>query len=90
MFYECKVLGNKCLAQLNINLPAKHYIITAMNPVTGEKTTNNITVLSAITENKNIIKYYKNATQYTFSVIGDDSKAVGAGESVIFNINGIF
>ena len=46
--------------------------------------------MSAITENKNIIKYYKNATQYTFSVIGDDSKAVGAGESVIFNINGIF
>lgn len=44
----------------------------------------------AITENKNIIKYYKNATQYTFSVIGDDGKAVGAGESVIFNINGIF
>ena len=37
MFYERKVLGNKCLAQLNINLPAKHYIITAMNPVTGEK-----------------------------------------------------
>ena len=90
MFYERKVLGNKCLAQLNINLPAKHYIITAMNPVTGEKTTNNITVLSAITENKNIIKYYKNATQYTVSVIGDDGKAVGAGESVIFNINGIF
>ena len=35
-------------------------------------------------------KYYRNASQYTVKIIGDDGKAVGAGETVTFNINGVF
>ena len=90
VFYERKVSGDKGLAKLNINLPAGEYIITAINPETGENTANNITVISNLAENKDITKYYKNATQYTVKVIGADGKAVGAGENVTFNINGIF
>ena len=90
VFYERKVSGNKGLAKLNINLPAGEYIITAMNPKTGENTANNITVLSTITENRDITKYFKNATKYTVKVIGADGKVVGAGEKVTFNINGVF
>ena len=90
VMYERKVSGNKGLAKLNINLPAGEYVITAMNPVTGEKAANNITVLSIITENNDITKFYKNATQYTVKIIGEDGNVVGAGELVTFNVNGVF
>ena len=51
---------------------------------------NNITVIPRIIENSDLTKYYRNATHYTVKIIGDDGKAVGAGESVTFNINGVF
>ena len=89
VMYDRKVnaLG---LAKLNINLEAGKYIITAINTVTGEMSSNNITVIPRIIENSDLIKYYRNATHYTVKIIGDDGKAVGAGESVTFNINGVF
>ena len=90
VMYDRKVSGDKGLARLNINLNAGEYVITAMNPVTGDKTANNITVLSLLTENKDITKYYRNATQYTVKVLGADGKAVGANVTVKFNINGVF
>ena len=90
VMYDRKVSGNEGLAKLNINLEAGEYVITAMNPVTGEMASNNITVLSRFTENKDLTKYYRNASQYTVKVIGDDGKPVGAGETVRFNINGVF
>ena len=89
VMYERKVSGDKGLARLNINLPEGEYIITAINPKTGENTANNITVLATLVENKDITKYFKNATQYTVKVIGADGKVAGAGEKVIFNINGV-
>ena len=90
VMYERKIFGDKGLAKLNINLEHGQYIITATNPVTGENAANNITVLSLLTENKDLIKYYKNASQYTVKVLGADGKAVGAGVTVKFNINGVF
>ncbi|WP_407431939.1 Ig-like domain-containing protein, partial [Methanobrevibacter sp.] len=89
VMYERKVSGDKGLARLNINLNPGEYVITAMNPVTGDMTSNNITVLSKITENADLVKYYRNASQYTVKVLGDDGKAVGAGVNVTFNINGV-
>ena len=90
VMYDRKVSGDKGLARLNINLPEGEYIITAINPKTGEKSANNITILSIITENKDITKFFKNDTQYTVKILGEDGKAVGAGETVKFNINGVF
>ena len=89
VMYDRKVAANG-LAKLNINLGQGKYIITAINPATGEMSSNNITVISKIIENSDLTKYYRNATQYTVKIIGDDGKAVGAGESVTFNINGVF
>ena len=82
VMYDRKISGDKGLAKLNINLEAGEYVITAINLVTGDKSSNTITVLSRITENADLIKYYRNSSQYTV-------KAVGAGESVTFNINGV-
>ena len=78
------------LAKLNINLAQGSYIITAINNVTGEKAANNITVISRIADNKDLVKYYRNASQYVVTLLGNDGKAVGAGEVVTFNINGVF
>ena len=89
VMYERKVSGGKGQAKLNINLPAGKYVITAMNPKTGEKESNNIVVLATIVENRDITKYYKNATQYTVKVLGADGNPVGAGKTVTFNINGV-
>ena len=89
IFYN-RTVGEKGLAKLNINLNPKEYIITTINTVTGEELSNKITVLSRFSENTDVVKYYKNATQYTVKIIGDDGKAAGAGEDVTFNINGIF
>ena len=90
VFYERKISGDKGLARLNINLEQGSYILTAMNQVTGENTANNITVIPRIVENRDLTKYYRNDSQYTVKVIGDDGKAVGAGVTVTFNINGVF
>ncbi|MBO5151918.1 MAG: Ig-like domain repeat protein, partial [Methanobrevibacter sp.] len=89
VMYDRQVAENG-LARLNINLEAGDYIITAINPETGEMSSNNITVISRLIENRDITKYYRNATQYTVKVIGDDGNPVGAGENVIFNIHGVF
>ena len=89
VMYDRKVTANG-LAKLNINLEHGNYIITAINTVTGEMSSNNITVIPRIIENSDLTKYYRNATHYTVKIIGDDGKAVGAGESVTFNINGVF
>ena len=90
VIYNRNVAGDKGLARLNINLAQGDYVITAFNPETGENTANNITVIPKLVENRDITKYYRNGTQYTVKVIGDDGNPVGAGESVRFNINGVF
>ena len=90
VMYERKITGDKGLAKLNINLPAGEYIITAINLETGEMGSNKITVISRIIENNDLIKYYRNASQYTVKLIGNDGNPVGAGEKVTFNINGVF
>ena len=61
-----------------------------MNPETGENAANNITIIARLIENRDITKFYRNATQYTVKVLGDDGNPAGAGESVTFNINGVF
>ncbi|WP_296806774.1 Ig-like domain repeat protein [uncultured Methanobrevibacter sp.] len=90
VMYERIVSGDKGLAKLNINLEQGEYIITAMNLETGEMASNKITVIPRIIENNDLIKYYRNASQYTVKLIGDDGNPVGAGEEVTFNINGVF
>ena len=90
VLYTRSINGDKGLAKLNINLPQGEYVITAINGVTGENGANNIRVIPKIVENNDLTKYYRNASQYTVKIIGDDGKAVGKGVEVKFNINGVF
>ena len=90
VFYDRQISGDKGLARLNINLKQGYYILTAINPVTRENAVNSIIVIAKLVENNDITKYYRNETQYTVKIIGDDGNPVGAGETVTFKINGVF
>ncbi|WP_407421140.1 Ig-like domain repeat protein [Methanobrevibacter sp.] len=77
-------------ARLNLNLEAKTYVITAYNTITGEQSANNITIKPRIVNNSDITKYFRNATQYEVTLLDDNGNPVKAGETVTFNINGVF
>ena len=76
-------------AKLNINLDAGKYILTAYNPVTGESHGNNVTVFSLI-ESGDLVKHYRNDSQFVIRIRGEDGEWAKAGEEVTFNINGVF
>ena len=73
----------------NINLGPGKYILTAIN-ANGEQIASNIEVLTVFDEHNDIVKYYKNATQYCVSLLDGSGNPIGAGASVEFNINGVF
>ena len=89
VFYN-RTTNDEGWAKLNINLPQGVYVITSYNPVTGESCGNAVEVLSRITDNWDLIKEYRNGSQYVVCIIGDNGEHVGAGEEVTFNINGVF
>lgn len=77
------------VARLNINLNPGMYIITAINPSTGEMASNDIEVLPSIIENNDLVKYFRNESQYSVKVL-DNSGNPLANQVVTFNINGVF
>lgn len=76
-------------AKLNIQLRPGNYIITVFNLVTGEQAGNNVTVLSKIVENYDLVKYYKNASKFSVKIL-DSQRYPVEGTVVTFNINGVF
>ena len=85
-----RTTDSKGVARMNININPGTYSLTAINPITGEQHKNTIKVLSPIVENYDLTKYYKNASKYTFRLLDDKGKPVGAGVSATININGVF
>ena len=75
------------IAKLSLNLEKGDFIITAFNPVTGEMISNNIKVFTLI-ESSDLVKYYKNDSQFVVRLRAADGSWVGAGEVVSFNIQG--
>jgi hypothetical protein len=75
-------------ARLNLNLEKGEYVLTAINPVTGEMRTNMVTVISQL-ETSDLTKYYRNESQFVVRVRADDGSWAGAGEKVTFNIHGM-
>ena len=50
---------------------------------------NTITVIPKIVENSDLVKYFRNDSQYVVRIIDDEGNPVGANETVTFNINGV-
>lgn len=84
-----RATNEKGVVILNINLEPGEYIVTVSNEVTGEKSSNNVCVLSKLVENKDLVKYYKNDSQYYVKVLDDVGNPL-SGVNVTFNINGVF
>ena len=77
-------------AGMNINLVPGTYSFQTTNPVTNESATYTITVLPRFTEDSDLVKYFRNDSQYVLKVLDDDGNTVKAGEIVTYNINGVF
>ena len=88
VFYNRTTNANG-VVKLNINLEAGEYILTAYNQVTSEKQSFKVTVLSLICENRDLVKYYKNDSQYVVKII-DEVGNPASGVHVTFNVNGVF
>ncbi|MCF0226074.1 MAG: Ig-like domain repeat protein, partial [Methanobrevibacter sp.] len=88
VMYERITDENGFTSGLTINLRQGTYIITAVNPVTGQSYSNVITVLPTIIT-KNIVKYYKNGTQFEAKVVDGHGNPL-SGQKLTFNINGVF
>ncbi len=75
------------IATLPINLYTGDYIITAI--FNGFMVSNNITVLSTVTENNDLVKYFRNGSQYCVKLLNEDG-TIACGKEVSFNIIGKF
>lgn len=64
------------------------YEITSFNPSTNEELVNSIKIVKRITSNKNVDVDYSYSATYKVRVYGDNGKVVGAGEKVVFKIDG--
>lgn len=89
VFYT-KTTNDKGIAGLNIRLYPGNYIITAINPVNGEQIGNKVIVKPNIADNKELVKYFRNASQYSVKLLNNDGSVAVEGEKVVFNINGVF
>ena len=88
VFYT-KTTNDKGIATQTINLNPGKYIITSTNTATGESISNTILVKPNIDQNKNIVKYFKNDTQYSVRALDEQGNPL-AKQNVTFNINGVF
>ena len=86
VFYT-KTTNDKGIAMIGINLNPGKYIITAKNLVTGEQSSNIITVKSLIVQ-KDLTKHYLNASKFQTTIYNKDG-SLAVNKEVTFNINGV-
>lgn len=87
--YNRSIINDEGVARLNINLEPGEYEILSTNKLTNESSSNNVTVLSKVFNNNDLLKFYQNDSQFVVQVRGDDGNIVTSG-NVTFNINGVF
>ncbi len=64
------------------------YEITAINPATSESETYKLTIVSRISDNKNVNMDYSYSAKYKVRLFADNGNPVGAGEIAIIKIDG--
>ena len=87
VFYT-RTTDNSGYAKLSINLNPGEYVVTVINQLTKEESSNKVVVLSKIVDNQNLVKYYKNGSKFYAKVLDDQGNPVN-GATVTFNINGV-
>ena len=86
--YTRTVINDQGKAILNINLNPGTYYIVSTNLVSHESVTNTILILSKVANNENLVKYYRNSTQFSVKTLGNDGN-IKTGEIVKFTVNGV-
>lgn len=76
-------------ASLPINMGPGIYNITSYYPRVNQSIKNTITVLSTI-ESNDLVKYYKNASQFEVRLLDSNGNHTNSSKKVTFNINGVF
>ena len=64
------------------------YSVTAINPVTGGNVTKQFSITKRILKNKDLTMDYLDGSVYSVRIVGDDGNYVGAGQVVVFKVNG--
>ena len=85
--YTMKTLLNG-ICKINLNFSPGKYVISATNPVTGQKITNNIFIFLPIMKNKDVTSYYGAGQTYKVEIHDKTGKVVGKGKTVKFKVNG--
>ncbi len=80
--------NNNGVAILDVCLDEGEYTITSINPVTNQKSTNNLTILERIINNEDVLVLGNEDTYYRVRVIDNNAVVCKAGEIVEFNLNG--
>lgn len=78
----------KGVAVLNNIFAVGVYSVTAINPVTGGNVTKQFSIAKRILKNKDLAMDYLDGSVYSVRIVGDDGKYVGAGQVVVFKVNG--
>ena len=81
--------NSKGIAILNEKLPVGKYVVKTINPVTGEVSVKNLTIMDRIIENSDVVCIPGRDGYYTVRIIGDDGKVVGANEIVKIKFNDV-
>ena len=76
------------IATISINLSPGNYVMESKNVATNETVKNNVTVISTISSS-NVVKLYKNGTQYYAVVVYSNGTPI-VNKTVKLNINGVF
>ena len=77
------------VARLSNNFNVGKYEVFIENPATGQNMTKTMTIVNRITGNKDITMDYSYSGNFKVRLYADNGQAVGAGESVIFKLNGV-
>ena len=76
------------VAVLNNAFNVGTYSVMAINPVTGENVTKHFSIAKRILGNKDLTMDYLDGSVYSVRIVGDDGNYVGAGQVVVFKVNG--
>ena len=87
IFYT-RTTNDEGIAILNINLSPAEYILTAINPVNGEMSSNYIKVLPIIT-GEDLYMSFKDGSKYEVRLVDGQGNPV-AGATITLNILGVF
>lgn len=73
-------------AKVTLSLNVGKYDITATT-INGDVAVKKITIVNRLIQNANVNMYYFDGTSYKVKAIGDNGKAVGAGQIVVIKFN---